>query len=51
MSASVANMKVEDFEVKALASGPNPLHVRYWYIDDMFTVLHQYAIEEFTNLG
>ena len=49
VSPSVVNAKMEDFEVNALASAHNPPHVWYWYIDDTFTVLHQCAIEEFTN--
>ena len=40
---------MEDVEVKARASAPNPLHVWYQYVDNTFTVLHKYAIEEFTN--
>ena len=27
----------------------NPLHVWYQYVDDIFTILHKYATEEFTN--
>ena len=49
MTPSVANAKMEDFEVKALASAPNPRYVWYRYIDNIFTVLHQYDIEKFTN--
>ena len=53
VSPSVANAKMEDFEVKALesASTCNPLHIWYWYmyVDDTFTILHQYVIEAFTN--
>ena len=41
VSPSIANAKMKDFEVKALASAPNPLHVWYWYmyVEDTFTVL------------
>ena len=48
-SPSVAYVKMENSEVKALASPPNPPQVWCWYVDDTFILHHQYAIEEFTN--
>ena len=37
---------MEDFEQKALDTAPTNPHV---YVDDMFTVLHEYAIKDFTD--
>ena len=49
ISPGVANLAMEDFEEKALDSALTKLHVWYRYMDDMFTILHEYAIQDFTN--
>ena len=40
---------MEDFEEKALDSTPTKPHIWYCYVDDTFTILHKYAIQEFTE--
>ena len=49
ISSGVANLAMEDFEEKALDSTPTKPHVWYWYVDDTFTILHEYATQGFTN--
>ena len=49
VSPVVANLKMEDFEVKALASAVHAPQVWFRYVDDTFTVLQEYFIEEFTD--
>ena len=47
ISSGVTNLVMEDFEIKAIDSAPTKLHVWYHYRNDMFTVLHEYVIEEY----
>ena len=49
ISLGVANLVIEDFEEKALDSALTKPHVWYHYMDDMFTTLHKYAIQDFTD--
>ena len=49
ISPGVANMAMEDFEEKTLDSAPTKPHIWYRYVDDIFTILHEYAIQVFTE--
>ena len=49
ISLGVANLAMEDFVEKALNSAPTKMHIRYHYMDDTFTILHEYAIQDFTD--
>ena len=40
---------MEDFEEMALDSTPTKPHVWYCYVDDTFTILHEYAIKDFND--
>ena len=46
ISLGVANLAMEDFEEKSLDSALTKPHV---YVDGTFTVLHKYAIQNFTD--
>ena len=49
ISPGVVNLAMEDCEEKALASALTKPHIWYQYVDDTFTILHEYAIQGFTN--
>ena len=49
ISPDVANPVMEDFEDKALDSTLTKLHIWYCYMDNMFMILHEYAIQDFTD--
>ena len=40
---------MEDFEEKALDSALTKPHVWYRYVNNMFTILHKYAIQDLTD--
>ena len=51
ISPGVADLCMEIFEEEALASCPSHLAPKVWYrfVDDTFTALHEYSIEDFTT--
>ena len=49
ISPGVANLAMEHFEEKALDNAPTKPHVLYHYVDGTFTILHEYAIQDFTS--
>ena len=51
ISPLVANCYMEQFEKVAISTAPHPPPPSLWlrYVDDTFTVLHEYNVEEFTE--
>ena len=51
ISPGVADLTMEDYEEDTLANVPEHIrpHVWYRYVDDTFTILHEYAIDPFTK--
>ena len=49
ISMWVDNLAMEDVEEKALDSTLKKTHFWYCYVDDTFMILHEYAIQDFTN--
>ena len=49
ISPGVVNLAIDDFEEKALDSALTKPHVWYYYVDDIFMVLHEYVIQDFTH--
>jgi len=49
ISPLIANIYMEEFETKAIASAPHPPSVWLRYVDDTFVKIEEDYIEEFTN--
>ena len=51
ISPGVADLAMECFEEEMLAACPDYLSPAVWkcYVDDTFAVLHEYAIDKFTD--
>ena len=48
-SPIVANLYMEDFEVKSLNSSPVKSRVWYLYVDDTFVIIKETAVEQLTE--
>ncbi len=49
VSPIIANLYVELFEERALNTAPHPPDLWFRYVDDTFTKIHEYYVEEFTR--
>ena len=49
VSPIIANLYMEVFEERALSTAPHPPSLWFRYVDDMFTKIHEYYVEEFTR--
>jgi hypothetical protein len=49
VSPIVANLYMEKFEKRALASAPIQPKAWFRYVDDTFVIIHEYEIERFTQ--